>query len=80
MSKWKKTLTKVMSGRADSNIRYDDLCLLLRRLGYTPSQAGGSHRVFRFEGRDFINLQDAGGMAKSYQVRQVRDQLSKYQK
>ena len=33
MSKWKKTLTKVMSGRADSNIRYDDLCLLLRRLG-----------------------------------------------
>ena len=45
-----------------------------------PSQAGGSHRVFRFEGRDFINLQDSGGMAKSYQVRQVRDQLSKYQK
>ncbi len=47
---------------------------------YTPSQAGGSHRVFRFVGRDFINLQDAGGMARSYQVRQVRDQLSKYQK
>jgi hypothetical protein len=80
MGNWKKTLTKVMSGRADANIRYDDLGLLLRRLGYTPSQAGGSHRVFRFEGRDFINLQDAGGMAKSYQVRQVRDQLSKYQK
>ena len=80
MSNWKKTLTNVMSGRADANIRYDDLCLLLCRLGYTPSQTGGSHRVFRFEGRDFINLQGAGGMAKSYQVRQVRDQLSKYQK
>jgi hypothetical protein len=37
MSKWKKTLTKVMSCRADANIRSDDLCLLLRRLGYTPS-------------------------------------------
>jgi hypothetical protein len=46
----------------------------------TRPVAGGSHRIFRFEGRDFINLQDAGGMAKSYQVRQVRDQLSKYQK
>ena len=78
MSHWKKTLRKVMSGRADANVRYDDLCLLLRRLGYSPSQAGGSHRVFRLEGRDFINLQDSGGMAKSYQVRQVRDQLGKY--
>ena len=79
MSNWKKTLAKVMSGTADANIRYDDLCLLLSRLGYTASQRGGSHRVFRFVGRDFINLQAAGGMAKSYQVRQVRDQLSKYQ-
>lgn len=69
-----------MSGTADANIRYDDLCLLLCRLGYTSSQSGGSHRIFRFVGRDFINLQKAGGMAMSYQVRQVRDQLSKYQK
>ena len=79
MSNWKKTLAKVMSGTADANIRYDDLCRLLLRLGYTASQGGGSHRVFRFVGRDFINLQDAGGIAKSYQVRQVRDQLNKYQ-
>lgn len=80
MGNWKKTLAKVMSGTADANIRYEDLCLLLRRLGYRPNQAGSSHRIFRFVGRDFINLQNASGMAKSYQVRQVRDQLSKYKK
>ncbi len=79
MSSWKKTLAKVMGGTADANIRYNDLCVLLSRLGYTASQGGGSHRVFRLQGRDLINLQDAGGMAKSYQVRQVRDQLKKYQ-
>jgi hypothetical protein len=79
MGNWKKTLVKVMAGTADANIRYNDLCTLLNRLGYTASQGSGSHRVFRFQGRDLINLQDAGGMAKSYQVRQVRDQLTKYQ-
>ena len=80
MSSWKKTLAKVMSAASDANVRYSDLCTLLNRLGYTASQGGGSHRVFRFPGRDLINLQGAGGMAKGYQVRQVRDHLNKYQK
>jgi hypothetical protein len=34
MSNWKKTLVKVMAGTADANIRYNDLCTLLNRLGY----------------------------------------------
>jgi hypothetical protein len=79
MSNWKKTLAKVMSGEADASIRYDDLCHLLTRLGYTSKQAS-SHNIFRMAGRDLINLQDAGGKAKSYQVRQVREQLTKRQK
>jgi len=78
MSAWKKTLAKVMSGTCDANVRFSDLCMLLSRLGYSASQSRGSHRVFRFPGRDLINLQDADGMAKSYQVRQVRDQLNQY--
>ena len=79
MGDWKKTLAKVMNGNADANLRYDDLCNLLNRLGYISRQHGGSHRVFRMAGRDLINLQNAGGKAKSYQVRQVRERLSKYQ-
>jgi predicted RNA binding protein YcfA (HicA-like mRNA interferase family) len=76
MGNWKKTLAKVMSGTADANIRYDDLCHLLRRLGYSNRQSG-SHNVFRHPGRDLLNLQKAGGMAKAYQVTQVREQLKK---
>jgi hypothetical protein len=79
MSNWKKTLAKVMSGEADAGIRYDDLCHLLTRLGDT-SRPASSHNIFRMAGRDLINLQDAGGKAKTYQVRQVREQLSKFQK
>lgn len=80
MSHWKKTLSKVRDGTSDANVRYDDLCQLLTRLGYTSHQGGGSHRIFRCPGRDLINLQAVGGMAKSYQVRQVREQLAKFQK
>jgi len=79
MGNWKKTLAKVMRGEVDAGIRYDDLCHLLTRLGYTSKQAG-SHNIFRMAGRDLINIQDASGKAKSYQVRQVREQLTKFKK
>ena len=78
MGNWKKTLEKVMDGRADANVSYDDLCHLLIRLGYISRPTGG-HNILRMAGRDFINLQNAGGKAKAYQVRQVREQLQKYQ-
>lgn len=69
-----------MDGKADANIRYDDLCHLLTRLGYGSSQSSSSHRIFRMAGRDIVNLQRAGPWAKGYQVRQVREQLSKLKK
>ena len=78
MGNWKKTLAKVMGGQADAGIRYDDLCQLLVRLGYTSRQTGG-HNIFRMVGRDLINLQNADGKAKAYQVRQVREQIQKNQ-
>lgn len=76
MANWKKTLDQVLRGDSDANIRYDDLCHLLARLGYDSRQAG-SHNQFRKPGRTLINLQNAGGKAKAYQVRQVREQLSR---
>jgi hypothetical protein len=74
MSNWKKTLEKLMTGQSDANIEYEDLCNLLNRLGYASKQSG-SHNIFRKSGFDLINLQNSGGKAKPYQVRQVRDQL-----
>ena len=63
-----------MTGQSDANIDFDDLCNLLNRLGYSSKQSG-SHNIFRKPGFDLINLQNSGGKAKPYQVRQVRDQL-----
>jgi hypothetical protein len=74
MSNWKKTLEKLMTGQSDAGIDFDDLCNLLTRVGYVRKQ-NGSHNIFRKPGLALINLQNSGGKAKPYQVRQVRDQL-----
>ena len=76
MSSWQKTLEKLMGASSDANISYDDLCRLLLRLGFDRKQRG-SHTIFRKSGCDLINLQNSGGKAKSYQVKQVREQLRK---
>jgi len=78
MGKDEKVLQQVLSGRGDANIRFDDLCNLLRRRGFDV-RTGGSHHVFRRAGvEERINLQRDGNKAKPYQVRQVRLLLLKY--
>ena len=65
-------LQRILSGRADANIRFSDLCALLRRLGF-DERIRGSHHVFTRDGLDeILNLQPIGSDAKVYQVRQVR--------
>ena len=67
-----KTLRRLLSGTADAAIRFDDLCQLLRSLGF-EERVRGSHHLFRKGGvEEKINLQRAGSNAKPYQVKQVR--------
>ncbi len=68
MSRYDKILEKVLSGRSDANIRFDDMCNLLLRLGFIKRQSGGSHVVFR-RGAEYINLQNRAGWVKAFQVR-----------
>lgn len=77
MSKWDKLLQRILSGAADANIPFDDLCHLLRRLGF-DERVSGSHHVFTRENMvGTVNLQPRqDAKAKAYQVRQVRDLLS----
>jgi hypothetical protein len=78
MPAYSKVLERLLSGRADANIRFDDLRNLLARLGF-EERSRGSHHVFIREGvQDLINLQREGSMAKPYQVRQVRGVITKY--
>ena len=76
MSKTNKTFEKVMSGNSDANLSFDELCFMLQHLGYTMRSTKGSHVIF-VRGTSFVNLQNQGGKAKSYQVRQVRVELKK---
>ena len=73
-----KVLERVLSRTSDANIRFDDLCLLLRNLGF-EMRVRGSHHIFRKAGvEEKINLQREGSEAKPYQVRQVRAVILKY--
>ena len=75
MSKWDKLLARILSGAADRNINFDEMCGLLRRLGF-DERINGSHHIFtRASLAGPINLQAAGKQAKPYQVKQVREQL-----
>lgn len=78
MGKFDKLIQKILRGTSDANIGFDDLCDLLRKLGF-QERVRGSHHVFRKQGvEDKINLQRDGSKAKPYQVRQVRSVLLRY--
>jgi predicted RNA binding protein YcfA (HicA-like mRNA interferase family) len=78
MTKFDKTLYKVLSGSSDSNIAFSDLCQLLLQLGF-KERIKGSHHIFtRNDIEEIINLQPMGSMAKSYQVKQVRNIIIRY--
>ena len=78
MGKLAKVLERLLSGTADANIGFDDLCRLLQRLGF-EMRTRGSHHVFRRPGiEEKVNLQRDGNNAKPYQVRQVCSIVLKY--
>ncbi|MDT5062050.1 MAG: hypothetical protein QOH63_2509 [Acidobacteriota bacterium] len=78
MSKYDKLLLQILHGSSDANIPFDDLCHLLRRLGF-EERTRSSHHMFRRQGvEEKINLQREGNKAKVYQVRQVRVVILKY--
>jgi len=78
MATYKKLLEKLLTGRSDANIRFDDLRNLLAWLGF-EERSKGSHHIFVKSGiEEMINLQKEGNMVKPYQVRQVRALITKY--
>ena len=47
MTRHEKLLQKVLRGASDGNIGFDELCELLRRLGFAERQRGGSAAAAR---------------------------------
>lgn len=78
MTRHDRLLQKVLDGRSDTNVSFDDLRKLVLWLGF-EERTKGSHHVFRKAGiEDKVNLQRDGHEAKPYQVRQVREIILKY--
>ena len=78
MGKHDKLLFQILRGLSDANIGFDELCGLLKHLGF-EMRVRGSHHIFSLHGiPDQINLQRDGAKAKSYQIKQVRAVVIKY--
>jgi len=78
MGKHQRLLHTILRGTSDANIGFEDLCNLLRRLGFAE-RTRGSHCLFHKNGvEEMLNLQRDGNKAKPYQVRQVRAVLLRY--
>ena len=78
MTSAKKTFFKILGGRSDANLTFADLIALLGNLGF-DLRTKGSHHIFSKDGvREILNLQPKDGMAKPYQVKQVRNVILRY--
>ena len=79
MTEHEKLLFRILRGTSDANIPFDGMRHLLRSLGF-QERIRGSHHIFTKKGVDeILNLQPKdGGKAKPYQVKQVRQVITKY--
>ncbi len=64
-------LEKMRANPAD--VRFADICKVCEHFFGQPRQSTGSHRVYKtpWIGDPRVNIQNAKGKAKSYQVKQV---------
>ena len=78
MAKTDKLIQKILQGRSDASIGFEELRSLLKSLGF-EERIRGSHHIFRrADVEERLNLQREGAKAKPYQVRQVRAMILKY--
>ena len=78
MSKYEKILLKILSGTSDTNIAFDNIYSLLKKLKFSVRVKGSHHIFTKEEVVEILNIQSKQGKAKAYQVKQVRELILKY--
>jgi len=74
----RKLLARISRGDVQ-NVSFEDFCRLLEHLGFSNVRTGGSHRIYSHPSiPELVNLQDVGGQAKPYQIRQVLRLVERY--
>ena len=76
--KSRKLLLKIAAGHF-KNVRFRDFQRLLEELGFTLARVSGSHHIYMHpQIAELLNIQNVGGDAKPYQIRQVVQIIEKY--
>lgn len=77
------SIHKILERMADApqNVRFSELVAVCEQYFGEPRQRGTSHCVFRtpWAGDPRVNIQNANGKAKAYQVKQVLAAISRLQ-
>jgi hypothetical protein len=75
----KGILEKVLTGLSDKNIKFSELRNLILSMGF-EERIKGDHHIFTKAGvPEILNLQPLrNGMAKAYQVKQIRSIILRY--
>jgi hypothetical protein len=78
--KRQKLIREIDELRANSkNVRFERLCTIAEALGFEFSRQHGSHKIYVLrKAKEILDIQDIGGRAKSYQVKQFIDLVDKY--
>ena len=65
--------------RAQDNVRFTDALTLAQALGFRLARTEGSHHILIHPAvREPLNLQNVGGQAKPYQVKQLVRLVERY--
>jgi predicted RNA binding protein YcfA (HicA-like mRNA interferase family) len=73
----RKLLERILGG--SRNVRFADMCALVGAFGFTLSRVSGSHHIFTHpDVPELVNLQEVGGQAKPYQIRQFLKLVEEY--
>jgi predicted RNA binding protein YcfA (HicA-like mRNA interferase family) len=73
----RKVLEKILAGSL--NVAFADMCRLVEAFGFRLSRVRGSHHIFAHAGvPELVNLQEVGGKAKPYQIRQFLKLVEEY--
>lgn len=73
----RKLLAKVL--RNSKNLRFGEAIALAKAFGFRLSRTQGGHHIFVHpQIRELVNLQEVGGKAKPYQVRQLLEIVERY--
>ena len=73
MGKYENLIEKILIGKSDQNIDFNDLINLLLNLGFSQRIKGSHHIFYKEDIEDIINIQPIGTKAKPYQVKQIRN-------